>query len=329
MEQDPIKPFIIILIFIVGITFFFLPSIIARKKKNALSIFLLNFLLGATGVGWIIALIWACKKESEPTIIYIEKGESVATKSVLEQDIETVEPIENANVEQEKKKTFDIFFVFILIILAVTLSFIIYSSNPKTNGSTAVTDPVYTHSDTAVKEHPILLDKTLAALKPNIGVILSTANVNDLFSIYGKENIAKEKDYDNEGNFLGYSYILFKNSKDEVTVSYSQEIPTIKIDKKSGIKTPEGIYIGMNIKQLLKINGAPTNFYGFEWDYAGLVSSFNEGRLENKGISITFSADQTASNYNEFLGDGTFSSSDIGVEKLQLTISEISITRKN
>jgi Superinfection immunity protein len=45
--------------------FYFLPTIIAlaRSKRDALSIFLLNFFLGWTLIGWIMALVWACKSD--------------------------------------------------------------------------------------------------------------------------------------------------------------------------------------------------------------------------------------------------------------------------
>jgi hypothetical protein len=48
-----------------GTLLYFLPSIIAlaRSKKDLLSIFLLNFFLGWTLVGWIIALVWAAKQD--------------------------------------------------------------------------------------------------------------------------------------------------------------------------------------------------------------------------------------------------------------------------
>jgi hypothetical protein len=44
---------------------YFLPSIIAmaRSKRDTLAIFLLNFLLGWTGVGWVVALVWAAKHD--------------------------------------------------------------------------------------------------------------------------------------------------------------------------------------------------------------------------------------------------------------------------
>ena len=50
---------LIYVIVLLGI--YFLPAIVAclNKKKNAGGVFVLNTLLGWTGIGWIIALIWA------------------------------------------------------------------------------------------------------------------------------------------------------------------------------------------------------------------------------------------------------------------------------
>ncbi|HZP63730.1 MAG TPA: superinfection immunity protein [Terriglobales bacterium] len=52
-------------IFGFGIVFYFLPTIVAfaRSKRDSTSIFILNFLLGWTAVGWVIALVWALKQD--------------------------------------------------------------------------------------------------------------------------------------------------------------------------------------------------------------------------------------------------------------------------
>lgn len=45
---------------------YFLPTIIACKKKNLVGIFLLNFFLGWTFLGWVGALVWAaCAEEGK------------------------------------------------------------------------------------------------------------------------------------------------------------------------------------------------------------------------------------------------------------------------
>jgi hypothetical protein len=50
-------------IFGFGFVLYFLPSIIAiaRHKRDTASILVLNFFLGWTAIGWVIALVWALK----------------------------------------------------------------------------------------------------------------------------------------------------------------------------------------------------------------------------------------------------------------------------
>ena len=52
------------------LAFYFLPSLVAygRKHHQRLAILVLNLVLGATGLAWAIALIWACtavKRQTE------------------------------------------------------------------------------------------------------------------------------------------------------------------------------------------------------------------------------------------------------------------------
>lgn len=51
--------------FLGGVAFYFLPTIIgaARHKTNLVGIFLVNFLLGWSIIGWIVALVWAISTE--------------------------------------------------------------------------------------------------------------------------------------------------------------------------------------------------------------------------------------------------------------------------
>ena len=48
-----------------GFVMYFLPSLIAlaRNKRDITSIFLLNLFLGWSVIGWVIALVWACKTD--------------------------------------------------------------------------------------------------------------------------------------------------------------------------------------------------------------------------------------------------------------------------
>ena len=48
-----------------GCVMYFLPSLIAlgRSKHDLMAIFLLNFFLGWTMIGWVVALVWAVKTD--------------------------------------------------------------------------------------------------------------------------------------------------------------------------------------------------------------------------------------------------------------------------
>jgi hypothetical protein len=48
-----------------GFVMYFLPSIVAfaRSKRDTTAIVLLNFFLGWTMIGWVVALVWAVKED--------------------------------------------------------------------------------------------------------------------------------------------------------------------------------------------------------------------------------------------------------------------------
>ena len=55
------------LLLIIGAVLYFLPTIIvlARGRNDGCGIFLVNLIFGATGIGWIIALIWSLTGEGK------------------------------------------------------------------------------------------------------------------------------------------------------------------------------------------------------------------------------------------------------------------------
>ncbi len=61
---------ILVVVFVVGLVLYFLPSLVAahKKKRNANAICALNFLLGWTVLGWIISLVWASCEDPPPVV---------------------------------------------------------------------------------------------------------------------------------------------------------------------------------------------------------------------------------------------------------------------
>ncbi len=54
--------------FVIGLWIYFLPALHAlwKKRRNRGAIFALNFFLGWTLIGWIVALVWSLTNDSEP-----------------------------------------------------------------------------------------------------------------------------------------------------------------------------------------------------------------------------------------------------------------------
>ena len=58
---------------LLGIVLYFLPTFLAasRHHSSVLGIFLLNFFLGWSVIGWVIALVWAL---SRPPVVVVNAG---------------------------------------------------------------------------------------------------------------------------------------------------------------------------------------------------------------------------------------------------------------
>jgi hypothetical protein len=52
----------LIVVWLIGILMYFIPAIAGMRHKQAAAIFILNFFLGWTIIGWVGALVWACTK---------------------------------------------------------------------------------------------------------------------------------------------------------------------------------------------------------------------------------------------------------------------------
>lgn len=65
----------IVLVIAVGLFLYFIPSMVGRNKTDAVAIFVFNFFLGWTFLGWVLALVWACTKD--PVIIPLGRDRNV------------------------------------------------------------------------------------------------------------------------------------------------------------------------------------------------------------------------------------------------------------
>jgi len=94
-------------------------------------------------------------------------------------------------------------------------------------------------------------------------------------------------------------------------------------------KSAEGIYLGMPIEELEKLNGKPFKLFGFGWDYGGSVISWEGGKLEPAadakcGTSIVFS-DSGDATPESVLGEGEIMSNGKDTLKAKPTVGRFSV----
>ena len=85
-----------ILLLIASIPVYFIPSIVAGKKKhkNQTGIFILNLFLGWTLVGWVGALVWAVTETDE---------EKIETKGNKYEDLEKLQKLKESGAISEEE----------------------------------------------------------------------------------------------------------------------------------------------------------------------------------------------------------------------------------
>lgn len=96
----------LLVLFVITIPFlllYFLPTIFAfsRKKNNKGIIFLINFFLGWSVIGWIVSLIWALSSDNNQTIILnnnplnVKEKKSNSKESAYEEKLNNLQKIKD------------------------------------------------------------------------------------------------------------------------------------------------------------------------------------------------------------------------------------------
>lgn len=126
-----------------------------------------------------------------------------------------------------------------------------------------------------------------------------------LASVFGPDHVKKDVFYFSEKEVNRCS-VLFPNTslqvvfvwKDEAnqkeiaymliggqvrTASSQAYHKTIEMNK---WQSSQGIYLGMPLKELERLNGAPIEFYGWDSEQPGMVSPQNKGRINFKKLGV-------------------------------------------
>ncbi len=174
------------------------------------------------------------------------------------------------------------------------------------------------------------IDDLLLVPGERVGMITATTTEADLEAMYGAENLKMERiavaeDNEREG------VILFPGTNKEVEIIWqtatSEGTPAfVRISKDSTVwKTEDGITIGSTLEELEKVNGTPFQFYGFEWDYSGLVTNWKDGKFDKHFVVALIPQDFNAIN-PDMMGEVQLSSNDDKIRAVQAKVGSMVIT---
>ncbi len=153
---------------------------------------------------------------------------------------------------------------------------------------------------------------------------------------YGEANVVKSELPGAEGE-TSQGWMLFPNEPEKKLLIYLDEsdshpgsITANELNSKWHLAN--SIKMGTDVKALQTLNQKPFSFFGFYWDYGGVISDWNGGALDKKtvdgshiGIHLCPPEDPKLPD-NYLSGDGTFQSDDPLAQKFPPVVCEIGLS---
>jgi hypothetical protein len=153
------------------------------------------------------------------------------------------------------------------------------------------------------------------------GGITAATDITGLKSLYGDTHIKDERICGPEcADSIDVTTVNPGDSLEFVVYwqdsMYHKKISFIKCDmEKAPYHTAGGIRMGTLLSELLRINGKPINFSGFDWDYGGAVLSLNQGALEKSNVHFNLTPTDNLGD-NSVSGDAEFNTDMPAVKKI-------------
>ena len=214
--------------------------------------------------------------------------------------------------------------------LLVFLLFFIYSCQQKQTKSLENQKDSTTHVPITTTTDEYLITDT------SFGKINKATTYSELENMLGKTNLQDTINYGAEGMDSFIVTKIFSNTLNEIVVTWQLDkfhnaIGTVDcFQENAPYHTTDNLKIGSTLEKLLQINGKKINFYGTEWDYGGMITSYNGGKFD-KAKNIFFQLDARPDVSEKIIGDRELNT-DLQLVKenlKKLYISKISLSLHN
>ncbi len=170
-------------------------------------------------------------------------------------------------------------------------------------------------------------------LKPCFGseILNSKTSEKDLIKIVGSKNVQRVERWYSEGTEKVIGSVFFKDSPSYFFIKWKDTVnfknpDWIEIHGDSSVwMLDNGIKIGTPLSELVKLNGKPFTFSGFDWDYGG-YATFEKGKLESDCYSIRLYYDYKdlfENEWNQIVGDKIISTNNPVLKKVKIYVDEI------
>ncbi|MEO8000967.1 MAG: hypothetical protein ABI644_03750 [Arenimonas sp.] len=153
---------------------------------------------------------------------------------------------------------------------------------------------------------------------------------------YGEANVIKSELPGAEGE-TSQGWMLFPNEPEKKLLIYLDQSNShpgsiVANELNSKWHLSNSIKMGTDSKALQALNQKPFSFFGFYWDYGGVISDWNGGALDKKAadgshISIHLCPPENTKLPDNYLsGDGTFQSDNALAQKFPPLVCELSLS---
>lgn len=183
-------------------------------------------------------------------------------------------------------------------------------------------------SEQAAKKTTLDATDRKIILGERIGLITPSSTEADIIKAYGQNQVQRTELGLGEGETT-QGTVVFPGTSKELEIIWSepyQKIQEVRIQREgSPWKTDQGVEVGLTVEALEVINGKALEFFGFEWDYSGLVADWNGGNISS-ALRVFLEPQNPEAVYPDLLGDAKFSTTHPKVEAAGLKIVSMSIT---
>ncbi len=204
------------------------------------------------------------------------------------------------------------------------------------------------NNKTSINEHNQTEEQENSKMTDTLDQLFAIESEAELIEIYGEENVRFDTVYGGEGE-MSMATLLFPESNDQLEILWGDmkkrenminithyayyDMEEDILSTESRWKTSYGIVIGTTMMELEALNEAPITFMGFGWDYGGMVSDLNDGKLYDSPLMlqlgmVDFNDLYGNADYEALVGDAEFSSENEAAQNLNPVVILLSISKE-